>query len=106
MLTDVRLPVPDQTIESLVAATWLRNPWPTWEEAAAIVFGSAKTKSRRLVHGGWREAYAALDGAGYSTPDELVAAHSYLPLFQPFMEVAIYERLRSAPVEGKVARLS
>jgi hypothetical protein len=106
MLTDVRLPVPDQTIESLVAATWLRNPWPTWEEAAAIVFGSAKTKSRRLVHGGWREAYAALDGAGYSTPDELVAAHSYLPLFQPFMEVAIYERLRSALVEGQVARLS
>lgn len=106
MLTDVRLPVPDQTIESLVAATWLRNPCPTWEEAAAIVFGSAKTKSRRLVHGGWREAFTAFDGAGYSSPDELVAAHSYLPLFQPFMEVATYERLRSALVEGQVAKLS
>lgn len=106
MLTDVRLPVTGQTIESLVAATWLRNPWPTWEEAAAIVFGSAKTKSRRLVHGGWRDAFTALDGAGYRTPDELVTAHSYLPLFQPFMEVETYERLRSALVEGHVARLS
>lgn len=106
MLIDVRIPVPDQTIESLVAATWLRNPWPTWEEAAAIVFGSAKTKSQRLVHGGWREAFTALDGVGYSCPDELVAAHSYLPLFQPFMEAATYERLRLALVEGHVARLS
>lgn len=106
MLTDVRLPLPDQTIESLVAVTWLRNPVSTWEEAAAIVFGSAKTKSRRLVHRGWREAFSALDGAGYRTPEEFVSAHSYLPLYQPFMELATYERLRSALVDGQVARLS
>jgi hypothetical protein len=38
MLSDIRVPIRGQTIESLVAAHWLRNPWPTWDDAAKAVF--------------------------------------------------------------------
>ena len=52
--------VPGQTIESLVAANWLWNSWSSWEDAAKAVFGSSKTKSGSLIHGGWSEAFDAL----------------------------------------------
>lgn len=106
MLSDIRVPVPGQTIESLVAAHWLRNPWPTWDGAARVVFGSAKTKSGSLIHGGWQEAFQSLGGAGCRTATELIERHSYLPLFRPFADAATYEKLLSALARGKVTKLS
>jgi hypothetical protein len=106
MLSDVRLPVRDQTIESLVAVMWLFNGFPTWEAAASAVLGHTKSKNvRGLLHSGWREAFVTLNGAGNSTPNELLAAHSYLPLYQPFTKVAVYEQLRTTLLDGDLARL-
>jgi hypothetical protein len=106
MLSDIRVPVPGQTIESQVAAHWLRNPWPTWDDAAKAVFGSAKTKSGSLIHGGWQEAFQNLEGAGCRTATELIERHSYLPLFRPFADAATYEKLFSALALGEVTKLS
>lgn len=107
MLTDVPLPVRDQTIDSLVAATWLRNPISNWGAATSAVFGQKRRKeSRGILQAGWRNAFVTLDGAGYSTPNELLAAHSYLPLYQPFMRVKLYEDLRSLLLNGELVRLT
>jgi hypothetical protein len=106
MLSDIRVPIRGQTIESLVAAHWLRNPWPTWDDAAKAVFGSPKTKSGSLIHGGWQEAFQNLEGAGCRTATELIERHSYLPLFRPFADATTYEKLPSALARGEVTKLS
>ena len=59
MLPHISSAVPGQTIESMVAANWLWNSWSSWEDAAKAVFGSYKTKSGSLIHGGWSEAFEA-----------------------------------------------
>jgi hypothetical protein len=106
MLPNVSSPVPGQTIESMVAANWLWNSWTSWEGAAKVVFGSSKTKSGSLIHGGWSEAFEALQGEGFSSPLELIERHSYLPLFRPFADKATYQRLSTALAQGEVTKLS
>lgn len=106
MLPHVSSPVPGQTIESMVAANWLWNSWTSWEVAAHVVFGSSKTKSGSLIHGGWSEAFEALQDVGYSSPLELIERHSYLPLFRPFADNATYQRLSTALTQGEVTKLS
>lgn len=98
--------VPGQTIESLVAANWLWNSWSSWEDAAKAVFGSSKTKSGSLIHGGWSEAFDALQVTECSSPLELIERHSYLPLFRPFADGATYLRLSTALAQGEVTKLS
>ena len=106
MLPHISSAVPGQTIESMVAANWLWNSWSSWEDAAKAVFGSPKTKSGSLIHGGWSEAFAALQVGECSTPLELIERHSYLPLFKHFADSATYQRLSTALSQGEVTKLS
>lgn len=106
MLPHISSAVPGQTIDSMVAANWLWNSWSSWEDAARAVFGSSKTKSGSLIHGGWSEAFEALQGEDCSSPLELIERHSYLPLFRPFADKATYQRLSTALAQGEVTRLS
>lgn len=106
MLPHVSSPVPGQTIESMVAANWLWNSWTSWEVAAHVVFGSSKTKACSLIHGGWSEAFEALQDVGYGSALELIERHSYLPLFRPFADKATYQRLSTALTQGEVTKLS
>lgn len=87
------IPHPDQTIESLVAAIWMRNPMPSWDATVGRVFGNISTKINHVVHNGWGNAFKVLQTLGYQTQNELINAHSYFPLYRPFVTDTIYQSL-------------
>jgi hypothetical protein len=82
MIANIPIPLPDQCLDSLVAAGWRDNgnrlSLHSWiMQVLGVRFNSALAR-------GARQAFDALCGAGYRNPNELAEAHTHLPLFRPF----------------------
>ena len=92
-------------MESVGALAWAKNPWSTWMETAKAVFGAATNNARTIIHAGVGPCFDALSGLGYYSPQELLANHSYLPIFRPFLTPRAYELSQQLMVEGNVRRL-
>ena len=82
MLTNLPAATEDQTIESLVATTCLRNPIPRWNDALKATFGDDKVRFNSALQRGWKRAYEAFRDIGHESPEAFINAHSYLPIFK------------------------
>lgn len=98
-------PLRDQTIESVGALAWAKNPWSTWMETAKAVFGAATTSAGSAIHAGVGHCFDVLSGLGYASPEDLLANHSYLPLFRPFLTSRAYELSQQSMIGGNIRRL-
>lgn len=105
MVVTIPTPLADQTIESLTAVMWAKNPWPTWKEAVKAIFGSSGINPGGLIHSGVQNCSQVLCGLGYKSLEELAANHLYLPIFKPFLDASTYRESQQLMIEGQTTKL-
>lgn len=105
MALTVPIPHEDQTVESIAANAWMRNPWPNWKDASLALFGSKREKKlQHLIHSGWTQLHQSCAGLGYQSPDRLIDRHSFLTLFRPFLQPRVYSHFRRFLGAGEAGR--
>lgn len=78
-------PSEEQTLPSLAAQVWIANGYPGWFETVRRVFhGSNRFARQRALHEGFIHSFEVLNGLGYSSVQEMLTHHSYLPFLDAF----------------------
>lgn len=106
ILSNLPLPLPDQTFDSLVAMVGIQNGLRVGSESLRVILGSASIKTDRLFHVGTFRAYEALQGSVYDSYEEFIAKHTFLPLFKPFIPEKTYRRIEKDLKSDTVGGLS
>lgn len=85
-------PQPDQTMESLAALTAIGNG--LYGTGAAVRMFGLKTQKNMgsPFHNGTGTLFRELADAGFGSCQDLLDRHGRVRLFQPFMQVALYEQ--------------
>lgn len=96
---NIQCPQSDQTLESLAVESWLFNGGKGLKEFLDDLRSRKRARSP-IASVIPSKLFAQTGGGGYATADHLLTAHSFLPLFKPFSEPAVYSAVQAAVAAG------